>query len=281
MIARRLRIARDLRHEIRGPALQRVRAERRMALGRRAVGVALLHVVAREDLRIVRLADHDLHVRTLFPEHPRNAQERAAGPRSRDPVIEPRARERLEDLDRRRLRMKLRVRLVLELLRPVPAVLLRQFPGLLHHARAFQRRRRQHDLRAEEAHELSPLDREALRHRDHERIALRGAHHREPDAGIAGRRLDDRLARAQLAASFRRLDHAEREPVLDRAHRVEGLELHVDVNAVGREAIEADDRRAADGLEDIAIQVLRHGIGNPEKGGHHDPGRRPRPSETR
>ena len=42
--------------------------------------------------------------------------------------------------------------------------------------------------------------------------------------------------RLELAGFFRRLDDAEREPVLDRAERVEGLALDVEVDALGRQA---------------------------------------------
>jgi hypothetical protein len=48
---------------------------------------------------------------------------------------------------------------------------------------------REHHLRPEEPHELATLDREAVRYRDHERIALRGADHRKADARVAARGL--------------------------------------------------------------------------------------------
>ena len=69
-----------------------------------------------------------------------------------------------------------------------------------------------------------------LRHGDDQRIALRGAHHRKPDAGVAAGRLDHGLAGLELARLLRRLDHAEREAILHRAERIERLDLDVEVH---------------------------------------------------
>ena len=49
------------------------------------------------------------------------------------------------------------------------------------------------------------------------------------------------------------LDDGARHAVLDRAHRVEGLELDVDVDARRRELVEAHHRRVADGVEDVVV----------------------------
>ena len=89
------------------------------------------------------------------------------------------------------------------------------------------------DPRAEKAHELAALDAEALGHRHDERVALGGADHREADAGVAARRLDDGLAGPERAVALGGLDHAEGEAVLDRAERVERLELDVELDALG------------------------------------------------
>ena len=114
--------------------------------------------------------------------------------------------------------------------------------GLLVHAEALLRARRQHHLGAEEAHQLAPLDREAVGHRHDQRIALRGADHGEPDAGVAAGRLDHGLARLQRAVALGLLDDVERQPVLDRGGRIEELGLHVDRHALGREVVDPDRR---------------------------------------
>jgi hypothetical protein len=73
---------------------------------------------------------------------------------------------------------------------------------------------------------------------------------REPDAGVARGRLDDRAARLELSLALGLLDHREADPVLDRAARVEELELGEDPRmARRREPFEPDDRRAADEVE--------------------------------
>ena len=64
-------------------------------------------------------------------------------------------------------------------------------------------------------------------------IALLGADHRQPDAGVAARGLHHGLAGPQPAVAFRRLDDAERDAVLDRAQRVEGLDLDEHLDALG------------------------------------------------
>ena len=87
--------------------------------------------------------------------------------------------------------------------------------------------RGQHHLGAEEAHQPAPLDAELLGHRHDQRIALLRAHHGEADAGVAAGRLDHRLAGLELAGFLGRLDDAQRQPILDRAQRVERLDLDV------------------------------------------------------
>ena len=122
---------------------------------------------------------------------------------------------------------------------------------LVDHADAAVGGRREHHLGAEEAHQLAALDAEGLRHGDDQRIALGGADHREPDAGIAGGRLDHGLPGLELAGFLRRLDDAERQAVLDRAERIEGLDLDVEVDAFRRQLVDLDHRRVADGSENV------------------------------
>ena len=70
---------------------------------------------------------------------------------------------------------------------------------------------RQHHFGAEKSHQLAPLDRETVGHRDDEGIALRGADHGEADAGIAAGGLHDRLAGLEVAAALGFLDDADRQ----------------------------------------------------------------------
>src|SRR3546814_7934021 len=105
---------------------------------------------------------------------------------------------------------------------------------------------------------LAPLDAEALRHDDDQRIALLGADHGEADAGVAAGRLDHRLPRTQRSPALGILDDAEGEAVLHRAHRVEGLELGVEVDALRRQLADAHRGRAADGAQNAFKRSEEH-----------------------
>ena len=86
-------------------------------------------------------------------------------------------------------------------------------------------------------------------------IALRGADHRQADAGVAARRLDDRLAGLEVAAALGLFDDADREAVLHRRRRVEELGLHVQPHLLRRDAVDADAGRVADGVDDAVIEA--------------------------
>ena len=162
----------------------------------------------------------------------RRAEQRAAGAEAGDEGMDPLAFEVGEDLARRRAGVHVGVGLVVELAAEEPAVLLGQLDRLVEHAAALLARGREHHPGAEEAQELAPLDAEALGHRQHQRIALLGADHRQADAGVAAGRLDHglagrRAAPRRSASSITARGHA----VLDRAERVERFELDVDLDA--------------------------------------------------
>ena len=145
--------------------------------------------------------------------------------------------------------MNVGVRLRFELVGEEPAVRLGELDGLLIHPEAFERARREDDLGAEHAHELAPLDGEAVGHGHHERIALLRADHGEADARIAACRLDNGLAGLECAAALAFLNDVERKPVLDRSRRIEELGLGVDRPAGDAEIVDADGRRIADRVD--------------------------------
>src|SRR6185369_3790767 len=58
---------------------------------------------------------------------------------------------------------------------------------------------------------------------------------------------------------LRRLDDADREAILDRPERVEGLDLDIQVHAGRREAVDADHRRVADRLQDACVSLCHGG----------------------
>ena len=215
----------------------------------RPVGQPLLLDPGLEQRRVGRLADDDLRVGALLSQNAADALQRAAGAVASHPEIEPVASEVVDDFARGGAGMEIRIGFVLELPRHEPAMSVRQFDRLLDHSDRPLGGRRDDDLCAQKAHQSPPFDAEALGHGDNERIAFRGADHGEPDAGVAARRLDDRLAGLEFAGSFRRLDHAERQTVLDRAQRVEGLDFHVEIHPLRGEAVDPHDRRVSDRLQ--------------------------------
>jgi hypothetical protein len=76
------------------------------------------------------------------------------------------------------------------------------------------------------------------------------ADHREPDAGVAAGRLDHRLARLEHAGALGRLNHVERETVLDRRCGVEEFGFDIDCPALNSEIVNPDRWSVADRLED-------------------------------
>ena len=87
-----------------------------------------------------------------------------------------------------------------------------------------------------------------------------------PWPGVARGRLDDRAARLEQAGALGGLDHRQADAVLDRAARVEHLELGQEERlAIGRpevagEPADPDERRAADQVQD-RLRVLHRARG--------------------
>ena len=119
-------------------------------------------------------------------------------------------------------------------------------------------RRRDHDLGAVRAEHRDLLLAHLVGHDEDAAVALAGRRDGEADAGVARGRLDDRPAGLELPLALGLLDHREADPVLDRAARVEVLELGEDPGVARRgEPVEPHDRRAADEVEDGRI-LARH-----------------------
>src|SRR5204863_3500065 len=101
-------------------------------------------------------------------------------------------------------------------------------------------------------------------HDDLDRIALARADHGERDAGVTGRRLEDRLAGADRALLLGVLDQRAGDAVLDRAGGVVRLELGPDAHPrLGRQALELHQRRVADGLHDVAVTAAARAVLQP------------------
>jgi hypothetical protein len=118
--------------------------------------------------------------------------------------------------------------------------------------------RREDDLRAVGRHALAALHRQVFRHDQHHLVAADGGCHGQRDAGVAGGRLDQRVARLDAPARLGVLDHRQRGAILDRAGRVVAFKLAEDDVAALRvanawDALEPDQRRVADGVFDGGI----------------------------
>ena len=112
-------------------------------------------------------------------------------------------------------------------------------------------RRGEQKLHAEALQEATALEAHVFRHGEDEVVALRGADHREADAGVTGGGLDERVAGLDGALALRGLDHGERDPVLHGAGGVEHLELAEDLGGTGlTQAREAHEGRVTDEVED-------------------------------
>ncbi len=239
-----------------------MRLEGRVALGRLMRLVAGVDIARGHQRGIRRLGEDDLRLGALAPQHPTDAGDGAAGAVAADEVVQPLAGEIGLDLAPGGRFVDVRIRGRLELAGEEPSMRLGQLLGLDIHAVALLRAGRQHHLGAEEPHQPPPLDRKALGHGHDQRIALGRADHGEADAGVARGRLDHRLAGLQPALALGRLDDAERQPVLDRSGRVEGLEFDVGRDMGQRDPVDADHRRVAHRLEDAVIAAAAAGGGS-------------------
>src|SRR6266540_91420 len=105
-----------------------------------------------------------------------------------------------------------------------------------------------------------PLQGHGLRHREGERVPLGGRDKRQRDAGIAARRLDDHRVLLEHSALLRVFDHRHANTVLHAPERIEELALQQDRRRhAGGDPVQADERGAPDGLDDVVVDATgRH-----------------------
>src|SRR5438309_9832221 len=95
--------------------------------------------------------------------------------------------------------------------------------------------------------ETLALLRRVLGHDAGERMTLQLCHERERDAGVATRRLEQRATAVELAGGFSGFDHRLGDAVLDRAGRIQSLELCVHATIPARAQL--DEGGGRDQLE--------------------------------
>jgi hypothetical protein len=188
--------------------------------------------VALQQGRAGRLSRDDGDFGPRQANHVARAGDGPTGTVPADVIVQPPVGEILEDLRAGRVGVIGRIRLVFELLRHEPAVFGGQRLRDAHHPGGPLRGRREHD---------------------YERIAADGADHGQRDPGVARSGLDDGLPGLEQTLLFRVEDDAQRQPVLDRAHRVEGLDLDVHLDAIGRKTVDTDNGSAADRFEYVVV----------------------------
>ena len=108
-------------------------------------------------------------------------------------------------------------------------------------------------------------------------VAERARHHRDADAGVAGRALDHDAAGTEIAALDRIVDDRERRAILDRPSGIHELGL-AENRAAGRfgGGPEPDERRAADRADDIGVEFHRASSDQRLKLGNRAPCHKPR-----
>src|SRR5215207_8677868 len=191
---------------------------------------------AQNGARLVRLHPDELHVRIDFAEGLADAHERATGSHAHHQGLRDRALGQL----RQYLRPEpdvifLHVPLRLELRRAEISWLLSQLARLRERLVDVEVPHLQH-LGAQRPAYGDPLAAHPLGHHHQHPVALRGCHHREGVARVAASCFDYGVARFKETLHFGLLDHVLGDSSLDRARRVQVLQL-------GPNAVDLDQRR--------------------------------------
>ena len=198
--------------------------------------------------RPVRLHRDQLHRGLLLLQPPAGAHERAARAEAGDEVRDAPAGLG-QDLDGGRVVVRPPVGLVAVLVGVEVALGLEreQPPRLADGAvRSFERVGPD-DVGAVDVEQPLALARDVRRHAQLDRVAQGGAQHRQRDAGVAGRGVEQRLAGHQRAGAQALADHRGGGAILHRPARIARLELGVDLDPrVGLDAAEPGQRRVAD-----------------------------------
>src|SRR5438445_4626249 len=118
------------------------------------------------------------------------------------------------------------------------------------------------ELRAKGARDALALERYLVGHAELEGVAADGADHSERDAGVAARRVEHDPTATQPAFLLRIEHHPESGPILHAPARIRALDLQPEVASQARaDAVQRDERRVADALEDRSAHALANEVG--------------------
>ncbi len=170
---------------------------------------------------------------------------------------------------RRRLLVGARVGRVAVLVRHDEARVARhELLGERDRAVGAQRTRRVDDLRAEERGIWRRSLRDVVGHDHRDPVALAPPDHRQRDAGVAGRRLEDDRVRVRAGRQPRGpRSRSSGDPVLDRPRRVQASRAWRQIRTLGVRATSAGSRRSACGRSRRRCPRSRHAAPAPRERG--------------
>jgi hypothetical protein len=115
---------------------------------------------------------------------------------------------------------------------------------------------REHELGPQHGQEDAPFQGHRLGHGQDDLVALGRGDKGQRDASIAAGRLDDHGVFFQHAPLLCIVNHGHADAVLDAAERIEEFTLEQDGGGrTRRDAIEADERSASDGFDDVVVNT--------------------------
>ena len=206
-------------------------------------------LAAAQDGRFSWLNCVDFQVRILRAEEPGRALERTASADAADEDVNL-AVSLLPELGAGRVLVHQHIVWVIELLEHVTFTLLGDLLGHQKCTAHSLGAGRENDLSSEGEEDRTPLEAHRVRHDHDALVALRGGDHRERDASVARGRLDERIARLDVAAQLGDLYHRPADAVLDRVARIVRLHLCHDVGVQAlRQLCEPEARCVADELD--------------------------------
>ena len=153
--------------------------------------------------------------------------------------------------------MDFRVGRVFELLRhPAVRGVLENFLRLANGALHALRTGRKHEIGTEHGQQSAALEAHRFRHGQNQFVSLGRRDEGEGNARVAAGRFDNNHALFQKALGFGVLNHCHADAILDAAERVKefAFDRHGCTRAFA-DAVELDQRRAADGFDDVIVKL--------------------------
>ena len=121
----------------------------------------------------------------------------------------------------------------------------------------------QHQLGAQSDQHLAPLHAHGLRHGQNAAVAARGRRKAKRYARVAAGRFDQGHSRLQCAPLFGVPYHGGADSALDRVRWIAPLDLGENGRPMPRvQTVDADQRRAADGLRVVVVDMHRSPLAN-------------------